>query len=244
MVTKYAGMETAEDNMGFKPITDFDRPDADLLLVFLSARGMYYVQPVDDPWFSAHVGDARGQLSGPALSENHFKGYLQDEPASPLGCALQAQVCNPNLSEDKKCQPLRGGFENFSNSIDLWPDAVSKAVLSWIFNIIKARHVPISEVLSSEGPSVLSARFSQAGDSPVRLPADQWKRELAYWMKASMASLQGIFVEAAIGVKDGPLLPMSRPPTNKEERQVCASQVRYSMTVFFEYIYISRSNHM
>lgn len=201
-----------------------------MVLIFLSARGLSYLDPVDDPWFSAlnngsnavkPSNGTHGSVPGSPLVQL----YQSDEPASPLGCTMQVQVCNPNSPGGRKCQAPHGLYHNWENAGELWEDGYHKKLMSWIANIVMARIVAPQDILDSAGNSALTARFNQAGRLIPKLPSDQWQKEVVNWMSASMASLQGIFVDAAMGIKDGPMMSVSHGPNSTEERKVCTSQV-------------------
>src|SRR5262245_23183337 len=102
----------------FDPIPQLQRTDADTMLFFLTAHGIIFTKPVDDPWFSAHRdGTQHGNIRN---SSQRFSSWLQDEPLAVMGCAMQMQFCNPNLPEDKRCEPLRGTIDDSYPVTDLY----------------------------------------------------------------------------------------------------------------------------
>ena len=55
--------------------------EGDIDILFLQSN-VGYLEPVDDPWFSAHEYD------------DVNKWYTADQNPSPLGCVTQHQFCN------------------------------------------------------------------------------------------------------------------------------------------------------
>lgn len=211
-----------------KPIPELKKPDADLALYFLSAPQLLYPEPIDDPWFSAHRPGPQAVVSNGGPDHNSFRAtYAQDEPASCLGCTTQFQLCNPNLPEKTRCQELGGyGWNLVKTSYSyLWNEEASVNRMEWVAQIIAARIQPPEDSVSSGGSAVLLARQGQRFAAARRLPSNQWQEEMIHLMQAYLASLQGLLVESAAGVKKGIIDDAQRPPETAEARRVCESQV-------------------
>src|SRR5436190_1699980 len=78
----------------FMPIDELKREDGDLSLFWLSSYFMMYTEPIDDPFFSAHV--VLDKKANPRF-------YSPDRWANVIGCVDQHQFCNPN---NRQCTPL------------------------------------------------------------------------------------------------------------------------------------------
>ena len=91
----------AKSGLGYNSSSDFvpDRGlaqlDADLYLIFLSYTGVY-LEPVDDPWFSAH------QAHENPVAHRDFFG--RDQAISTMGCTDQHEFC----TSDNICTGLLG----------------------------------------------------------------------------------------------------------------------------------------
>lgn len=68
----------------FTPIPALHGEDADIDILFLQNK-MRYLNPVDDPWFSAHKEVDMG---------NGITEYEADHSVSPLACHSQHQFCS------------------------------------------------------------------------------------------------------------------------------------------------------
>lgn len=209
----------------FDPIPQLQRADADVMIFFLTAHGIMYTQPVDDPWFSAH---RLGPKYGNIRNNESFPSYLQDEPLAVMGCAMQMQFCNPNLPEERRCEPLRGTIDDSYPVTDLYATQSQKTSFQWAIDIIRLSFFSISGIVESLGISSIIARQGLGNNYQGPLPTNQWQREVEYWAGASLTSLQGAFVEAGNGPTPT-YQQFRRAPNNTEEWNMCKNQVNYSI---------------
>ncbi|KAF2864863.1 hypothetical protein BDV95DRAFT_600244 [Massariosphaeria phaeospora] len=213
----------------FALIPELERVDADVSLYFLSAPGIYYSQPVDDPWYSAHKPGPRKVLSGTQGSDSENPSYAHDDVASVLGCTVQAQFCNPNSHNGPVCQPLGGFWENLLRLSELWEHdtAEQQEFIAWVQDVLKRSYTHFQYVLYYAGNTALDAKFFKEG----ALPSNQWEKEVLRWAAASTTSLQAAFVESAAGLKGLPRNATQVPDTAQAHR-ICANQkilsTRYS----------------
>jgi hypothetical protein len=205
----------------FDPIPQLHRADADVMLFFLTARGIKYNKAVNDPWFSAHRD---GPTHGNIFNDTQNPTYLQDEPLSVLGCTMQMQICNPNLPEGKRCERLRGFIDNSFQVEDLYELQSQKQALTWANLIFGLGWFSISGIVDSMGISSLLARQNLANNYQGPLPDDQWQAEVEHWIGASMASLQGTFVENGNG-PSAKYQQFRETPNNTDEWTICKNQV-------------------
>ena len=77
------------NGLGWNPIDELSRADADVSVFFLTQNGVTYNTPVDDPWFSAHE-ESSGEVGFTTIT-----WYLRDYPVNVLGCIDQHQFCDP-----------------------------------------------------------------------------------------------------------------------------------------------------
>lgn len=207
-----------------KLIPELQRPDADVTLFFLSAQGISYFEPVDDPWFSAHRD---GKLQVDTRTNDTFHLYQQDEAASVMGCITQGQICNPNAPSDRRCQPVRSWWQNVALFPKLWPDpdVRTNQTVKWLNEMFHQSYNTMTEIGRTGGTSALSARFVQGPHISGSLPNDQWQEEVQRWAGASATSLQATFVEAVMGLP-GLSENVSVPANTEGAWSVCHSQVR------------------
>ena len=168
----------------FQAIPQLSRPDADLVLVFMS-KNTGFMQPVDDPWFTATVPQVITlELQGGAL--HNMTTYYADDPVSVMGCQERYYWCN---IANGKCTPLRGSVSGPDKdtaiaALDLNPrQNATFARLSLalgttsILNIV--RYLGASSLLATQ-----YSNSNAAESSP--LPSNQWILELAHWFGTGM----------------------------------------------------------
>ncbi|KAF2737471.1 hypothetical protein EJ04DRAFT_550620 [Polyplosphaeria fusca] len=218
----YGGpLEQSKTFSMFTPIQQLSRTDADIGLWFLSAQGLTFTDEVDDPIFSAHRQGPRKQG---ILNDSLTKpSYLHDGPLRVLGCAMQMQFCNPNLPEDRRCEPLRGTIDDSYPVTDLYNSKSQKTGFQWAIDIIRLGFFSISGIVDALGISALVARQGLAANMQGPLPSNQWQIEVEHWVGASMASIQGSFVETGNG--PAPLYQQfRRAPNETAEKNMCENQ--------------------
>lgn len=210
---------TCDDELSsFIPITELTQTDGDVTLIFLSANGVRYTQPVDDEWYAAH------QTTTDFIANTRYAGqepyYLSDEPASALGCKEQYQSCDPSLPPEQGCSPLEGintvGFE-FQT-----PKTKREMAVYWGLELI-----PIQTVIQQLQSSSLTSRFTLSQGVQAPLLTNQWQREVENWHNTLMAAFQGEAVDTAVGPGNPEILKYFWiRPSNDVERYLCKSQVR------------------
>lgn len=208
----------APESSNWNPIPELWRDDASLMLFFLSANQIYFIEPVDDEWFSAH------QQTG-SLSRTDYNGsvktYLTDYPANPLACTEQWQFCNPSKN---KCTPL-GTFDDTANSAltNLYHPGHQNDTFSFWLMQLSGNTPSVSNVVAQLGIGSLKARSTLMSGQQGQLPADQWQQEVSGWMDTSLAMMQRLAVEAATGPSDAIAREFNQKPSNM---YVCKNQVR------------------
>lgn len=204
----------------FTPIPQLNHTDADVMLFFLSSDGITFVEPVDDPWFSAH---RQGPREGNVMHNRTRPTYLQDEPVGVLGCTFQMQYCNPNIREGDpgRCTPLAGYVDDRFDITSLYKDDHQKTKFRWAVDVFQLGFFSISGIVDAMGVSALVARQGLAANSQSPLPSNQWQREVQHWVGASLASIQGSFVEMANGPPGPQYDRFRKPPQNSTQQAVC-----------------------
>jgi hypothetical protein len=77
------------------PIDELRPADSDITMFFLSQNTMTYLEPVQDPWFSASWISGLIESDNLVTSGTGINMYRSDFNVSALGCADQVRVCNP-----------------------------------------------------------------------------------------------------------------------------------------------------
>ncbi|KAJ4367113.1 hypothetical protein N0V83_007643 [Neocucurbitaria cava] len=208
----------------WSPIDALKRDDADVYLLFMSADGIHYAGPTDDPWFSAHKNASEIHYQ---KTKDQFDAWLQDEPLGVMACTQQVQYCNPSLPEGERCEPLRGGADprKAENVKKIFPTDDHFSVIEWVDNIWVYGVYTISATVGFIGASALRARYGLSYGYSAPLPDDQWQLEAEHWIKGTLASLQDVFVEAANGIPEA-LEDFRQPPLADETvaQNLCVNQ--------------------
>jgi hypothetical protein len=223
-----AGWEPSPQNPGgatWLPIPELTREDADVYIMFMSAPGIRFTAPVDDPWFSAHKNAS-------VLFDQANKtrpSWISDSPINTLACTNQIQYCNPNLPKDKQCEPLRGQYHPTKNAnlLSLFTSKSQQALVLRAERILSIDTAYINMLIGMVGAAALRARYGLALGYQGPLPADQWQLEVEHWVKGELASLQDALVRSANGPPKE-LLPFLELPAANETaaRHMCRNQVR------------------
>ncbi|KAH7115914.1 hypothetical protein B0J11DRAFT_538738 [Dendryphion nanum] len=214
----YGGPPEIEKFSHFKPIQALRREDADVMLFFLSSPGINFADKVDDPWFSAH---RTGPRSGSVVNNDQTRPtYMQDEPAGVLGCTMQTQYCNAHTG---KCSPLSGYADQRFDLKSLFDKPAQKKMFRWSVDVFQLGFFSISGIVDNLGITSLVARLGLTANQQGPIPTNQWQIEVEQWVSASLASVQGSFIESGNGPR--PLYErFRRAPNGTEQTAVCKSQ--------------------
>lgn len=229
--------------LGWTPIPDMQRLDADTSIFFLSGNGVLFVESTNDPWYQATTNLSFSR-SSPQISEP-VNMYGSDSAASPLGCINQYQFCRgkaePNSSgEDANCG-LLGSFKDAIYSafpvFDL-PSNLSRitvdapvgnskmaSIFHWYYSIWAELSMGPHGILNVLGPSVLASQRQLRQGVQGALPDNQWQIDMTRLWNISLASMQAGFVDMARGPASDNQYFVQKP-WNKYQEQMCANQVR------------------
>lgn len=211
----------------FVPIPELQRLDANVLLIFLSVNEIVFAAETNDPWFGATemVGH---KTADKAAGSGRIAVYYPKEPASPMACVLQSQICGPSLPEGSRCTPLGASQDTHDAYLALYQNAPEESWnrASWAYQAWITLAETISEVIFALGSQSLIARNSLSGNMQGPLPDNQWQLEVQHWHETSLALMQASFVETATGPNDPKVHKYVTKPKNVQEVQLCGSQVR------------------
>jgi hypothetical protein len=207
----------------FLPIPDLVTPEADVLLVFLSANDIYSPKPIDDEWYAAHWPTNKVKFLADIPHSDSL--YVRDEPVRVLGCTTQYQYCNPNVKSNTSCTPM-GPFDHLESFADsLWQTERQKALFKWSAARISEFAMRLKSIISMLGVSSLTSRYSLTNGLQGPLPDNQWQKEVEFWFTATLADLQRATVEVATGPKDADVKRFLLSPKSPEQAVLCRSQV-------------------
>lgn len=161
------------------------RNDGLTTLLWLSAPGINYLEPVDDPWFEAHM-----------IANYSFGEFFQsDYYATLMGCVDQWQLCNNRTNICSGWQA--NGSPNIDDSLFNFNDTEDLQVgliLYWAFNRLDIYHM-----VEGRQSSALSAQRFLSGLTQTGLASNQSQVEIDTWFGASLAKLQLTILGIGIG---------------------------------------------
>ena len=172
------------DTLGWSPIPELIRTDADVNLMFLAQGLLNYAAPVRDPWFMATT---------PFTDSNNETTYLEDATIGVLGCADQYQICTQAHTE---CTPLTGLFALLDAIEVMQLNDVQKNISS-----ILAISIAFQTTYYNVNYRALRASDTMSVENSFHpgLPNNQWTIEITSWFANSMAKLQQQVVDFATG---------------------------------------------
>ncbi|KAL9079272.1 MAG: hypothetical protein Q9157_001843 [Trypethelium eluteriae] len=204
----------------------------DIMLFFLSANRLLFLQPVDDPWYSAHRGPINYTLTAEGTQGNVVPFWFADNPANVLGCTSQVQFCNPN-SLPKGCSPLMS-FDDLTllllrgvgnSSILPYLEEPQAQAFTTFVRITVSYGSTINDITGTLGATALTAPRTMTSLGQGPLASNQWQSDVEYWLTTQLAGYQRAVVEAASGPKFPGIEPnlLVRPQSDMEHT-FCTNQ--------------------
>lgn len=216
----------------FMPIPQLSVSDGDLLIVFLSPEGTFFLNRTDDPWYRATFLGAEYRYEDGI----QHKIYLPEEEASPMACVQRYQYCDPN----KKCGRLASAIDAMTSALslfhmtlgDVWSGPKSLHMSDGMarrFMMFQATvYDDLEDLLSTLGPSSLLSIQHLRRSMMGWLPDNQWQLDVSNWFAIRMARMQDSFVNTARGPIDETVLPFTTRPAGEYQKAMCNSQVSNS----------------
>jgi len=224
----------------FEPSNDMSlgNTDADIDIFFLSAPDIIFHDEVTDPWYNATRRNdlttvLRNIYTGQVVTSVNKPVYLAREPAAPLGCKVQDQICvaNPHSGE-RRCSRPKGPFAAFLDE-DIWglyETMEERSGLLWVQSNVFTGSI-VSLLVNNLGTSALMSKFTSfASGAQGPLPSNQWTVDAQHWLEASLAYIQASVVSTVAG----PQTPQqgriySLKPNTTAEIKLCQNQVSFVM---------------
>ncbi|KAF7537284.1 hypothetical protein G7054_g3840 [Neopestalotiopsis clavispora] len=220
------GRPYTQNGWRFIPSPEIQRSDGDVAIVYLSSDGVMFNQRMEDEWYRA---TSPGNLSATAPSSNVSKEYWRtEEPASPLGCVMQHQYCNPALPKGSDCGPLASFYDAVAGALPLFNSTdEGKFRLQWTFFMHAYGLAQLSELINHSGAASLSSQSQLYDGIQYSLsPRTQWKNDVTYWFATMSAALQAAYLNTVIGPNNSIFDDIRVTPRNDVEQDFCNSQLQ------------------
>ncbi|KAI8629647.1 hypothetical protein F5Y19DRAFT_484558 [Xylariaceae sp. FL1651] len=217
---------TMTERSEFQPIPHLQRGDSDLSIVFLSGAGTHFLQPSLDPWYRATTPDMNAIFES---GDNYVFEIRMDGAASPMGCAIQWQFCQPGPSGALICGDL-ASFNDATSSF--LRRAVRKdSKLYWYLNIF-SNGPALSDVIGKLNSQSLTSQTTMFSGAQGPIPENQWQLDVAHWWATLLAAAQASFIDTVTGPPIHFQIPseMIRGPMDADETAACGSQKIRSTT--------------
>lgn len=172
-----------------------------MTLSLLDGFGIQYLQPTEDPWFSATMRPSDRITGEPDEDPDGIPMFLSDIPGAVVGCASQTYFCNPDLPAAVGCvdqygQLLGADQETGSDVLSsIWPDEKEQTILRPIMSFLGTGVLPAVPTK----PSLLAEQSLFSSFQVAALPVDQWQIEQENYFKAILAQMQFMMLDCAKG---------------------------------------------
>jgi hypothetical protein len=213
------------------PIEQLIRHDADMHFAFLSGNGVVYTEPSTDAWY--RVASLPTNVGGSSADESTFETvYLPLEPASPLGCTDQYQICT--ATSCGRLASLRDALADaallFNSSYAVIAEnsegtTERAALFGYLGNTLFQSKPSIDRVLSHLGQRALASHRDLIGSFQGPLAPNQWQVDITNLWNISMAATQSAFIDTAYGPTDPKVLEMWFKYTGSHTNTFCNNQV-------------------
>lgn len=213
-------------DLEWKPVPELAITDGDVNLLFLSANDIKFLNPVEDPWYSAQI--PKGNFTGTYMIGEELNGvvpiWARDSPVRPLGCVERYQFCNPNHPANSSCTSLGGIFQVSQEASQLYQDEAQLKHVSWSLSAISDMAAGVADLVATLGAMALQSRNGLHSGLQATLSDNQWELEVESFFKVTMADLQRSILEQATGPTDPAMRQFLVRPNSTEERTACANQ--------------------
>lgn len=235
----------------FRPLSaiTLNRTDADINLFFLSDNAILFAERTPDPWYNGTsesvVTTIYSDHDGNIIDVLNSTEYYGADAASPLGCRVQEQFCNPNLRDPSNsslplCAPLSGYLDSARLAIEhrIWPDepqhSAAAVRIDWFEALLHQRRQLTVFVNALRSRALLARYTLTTAGTQARLPDNQWMLDVSHWLGIQLADMQA----ATIAMTTGPIneidfgLPYETP-NKTEQLEICRSVVcNFSVSAF------------
>ncbi|KAM7218680.1 hypothetical protein V8F06_005999 [Rhypophila decipiens] len=217
--------------IGFTPIPELSSayPQSDITILFLSSNSMPYMRRTTDEWYQATTPFRT--LTHRNYNTTSATTYLQDEPASPLGCMEQRQFCTHRRKAPDGVSPfctplvgLRGIPGNAEALVEGDPAPGELNYFKWFYNVWITPQDTLNHAISFLHATALQSRFSISRNTQGPLPDNQWQMEVQHMFSTLLAGVQQAFVHAANVPQAPGLDEFLVPPASEQSTYLCQNQ--------------------
>ncbi|KAH7324916.1 hypothetical protein B0I35DRAFT_509577 [Stachybotrys elegans] len=210
-----------EEFSSFQPVPGLSRHAGDLTLIFLSAQSMQYTAKSQDNWYRATTpGKRHITVAGPESYGETSEIFKPDEPAWPMGCVEQAQVCAGGACTGLgPWQDVIAAIKDLNISSNFYGDSYYLVFVEFLTNVLDGLR----------GKS-LSSRFSAWNNLQSPPAANTWHLDVTHWFATILANLQIQLAEVPSGpnIHDPALEEWITRPDASERDGFCNSQKIHS----------------
>ena len=194
----------------WSPIDTLRVPNASTVLLFLAQNAVHYVEPCDDPFYSAH------QLTSVGT-------YSTDSWVSVMACSMSFQMCSP--SSQNQCTGFLHRADLGSTFWDSQLTPNQKDLARRVYDIVQS--LSLSQIVMNRNQNSLRAQSTTIGRLQLYLPPHQWMTEVKGWFDIGLAFLQQAILEYATGptnIGEGVVIVK---PESAFEKTMCWNQLTH-----------------
>lgn len=202
-------------------VTIFDRPDAEISILFLAANNVRYFEQVHDPWFSVGAFEESTIIT---LSDgSRVPIYTPTREVTIVGCIERHQICTSSEAGNQRCTALSSLTDTNVQVDDLGLNSQQRAAATRIlFNVLGIDLAFVAAQL--QGDALVASRTVLEGMQQESLPSTQWRDEISRWFSIALILLQDGVVQYVTGPSRPEWVQYVSRNTNPEELADCASQ--------------------
>lgn len=200
-------------NASWVPIPALKRPDADVVLTFITPNNVWIDEPCDDPIFAAHK----------PITSGGSTVYRTDHYVGVIGCAEQYSVCNPN---SRMCTHYGGSGQFFDAEQNdrVGFNEAQKITLKRLGIALEYSTIYLTTI---QGGQSLRASDTLSSLSQLFLPPNQWQVETSSWFDAGLAKTQQAMVDFVTGPPSAIKGLIYYQAANSSWEDMCKNQVTY-----------------
>lgn len=203
------------------------------------------MNPVEDQWYRATTPSGNVSVYG---TQGTYATYRADEPAAPLACSVQSQLCMPGTLG---CGPLAGIYDALAGAFRLFGHSRDEALamvkefdagglnvtkypelsrMAWSSTIFGWAQGPFN-IINTVNGQALPSRDTVTGGMQVGNLSGQWQKDMIHIWQASLAVLQAQFLDTARGPSDPALNDGSIRPADQTQRNLCSNQASFLLAL-------------
>ncbi|KAI9147062.1 hypothetical protein HJFPF1_13093 [Paramyrothecium foliicola] len=222
-----------KESSSIEPIAELTNLDTDLVLIFLLPRHVQFLGASNDLWYRESALSDATVIGTLEQGGQKTEFYQTAEPAWPMGCTLQYQIC-----DRQSCTGLGSYNDTLLRLESEFGLAFSFLGFPYPFIGLESLY----NLIMVLGRKALASTYK--GTSGIRAAAvkDEWHVDVRHWFATILANLQQSLAEIAAGpIISGAeeLRDFIRVPSENEMQQYCKNQkIRSSEYISFSMFWI------